>query len=58
VSVLDTAALSIVTTIDVGLMPQESAVSPNGRKLFVVHQAPPYVTVIAHLPCGLGEVLS
>src|SRR5206468_10277537 len=31
---------------EVGPSPQESAISPDGTQLFVVHQAGPYVTVI------------
>src|SRR5439155_19912182 len=46
VSVLDTVALTTTATIRVGPHPQESAVTPDGGPLFLVHQATPTVTVI------------
>src|SRR4029077_4713413 len=46
VSVLDTVALTTTATIRVGPHPQESAVTPDGGRLFLVHQATPSVTVI------------
>src|SRR5439155_10126487 len=48
VSVLDTVALTTTATIQLGSKsrPQESAVTPDGGRLFVIHQLSPTVTVI------------
>src|SRR5438067_9603655 len=48
ISVLDTAALTTTATIQLGARtrPQESAVTPDGGRLFVVHQSTPAVTVV------------
>src|SRR5437899_3760631 len=48
VSVLDTVALTTTATIQLGSKsrPQESAVTPDGGRLFVIHQSTPTVTVI------------
>src|SRR5262249_3812704 len=48
VSVLDTVALTTTATIQLhtNSRPQESAVTPDGGRLFVVHQKSPFVTVI------------
>src|SRR6266849_5190627 len=48
VSVLDTVALTTIATIQLGSSsrPQESAVTPDGGRLFLVHQLSPNVTVI------------
>src|SRR5207245_928464 len=48
VSVLDTVALTATATIqlDPNSRPQQSAVTPDGGRLFLIHQLSPYVTVI------------
>src|SRR5439155_8961060 len=48
VSVLDTVALTTTATIRLAAKsrPQESAVTPDGGRLFVIHQSTPTVTVI------------
>ena len=48
VSVLDTVALTTTATIqlDPKSRPQQSAVTPDGGRLFLIHQLSPYVTVI------------
>src|SRR5436190_701167 len=48
VSVLDTVALTTTATIPLGAdsRPQESAVTPDGGRLFVIHQLSPNVAVI------------
>ena len=48
VSVLDTVALTTTATIQLGpgSRPQESAVTPDGGRLFVIYQSTPIVTVI------------
>ena len=48
VSVLDTVALTTTATIQLapGSRPQESAVTPDGGRLFLIHQLSPSVTVI------------
>src|SRR5438876_3418442 len=48
VSVLDTVALTTTATIQLGSKsrPQESAVTPDGGRLFVIHQLSPTATVI------------
>src|SRR5438445_372780 len=48
VSVLDTVALTTTATIqlDPNSRPQQSAVTPDGGRLFLIHQLSPYVTVI------------
>ena len=39
ISVLDTVARTNTATIPVGIFPGESAITPDGRRLFVLHQA-------------------
>ena len=45
-SVIDTVTLTTSATIPVGASPQESAVTPDGGRLFLVHESDAGVTVI------------